>query len=269
MHVGVTPGVRRMSSTSSGAIAVIPARMSSSRFPGKPLATLLGRPMIEHVFRRTAACALISDVVVATCDREIADAVRDFGGTALLTSSKHERATDRVAEAVAVHTTADIIVMVQGDEPTIQPSMIARAVRALLLEPVVGCVNLVAPLRTRAELVDANVIKVARALNWDALLFSREPIPSARGREFVPGCWLKQVCVMAFRRRTLLQFAALTPSPLEILESIDMLRLLEHGIPVRLEPTEIQTQAVDVPADLERAESLLTCDPFTETYLAR
>ncbi|MGH7467771.1 MAG: 3-deoxy-manno-octulosonate cytidylyltransferase [Longimicrobiales bacterium] len=249
-------------------VAVIPARMNSSRFPGKPLAPLLGRSMLEHVVRRTAACSLLSEVIVATCDQEIVDVVEAFGGQATMTSALHERASDRVAEAVAARSGADIVVMVQGDEPMIRPEMISAAVQPLLDEPQVVCVNLVSMLHTLDEIRDPNTIKVVMDRNGDALFFSRQPIPSLRGQSFVPGLWHKQVCVIPFRRETLEQFAALPPAPLEMAESIDMLRLLEHGIAVRMVPTDVETHAVDTPHDLETVASMMALDPFTENYLA-
>ncbi|MGH7460743.1 MAG: 3-deoxy-manno-octulosonate cytidylyltransferase [Longimicrobiales bacterium] len=249
-------------------IAVIPARMNSSRFPGKPLARLLGRPMIEHVFRRTAACNELSDVLIATCDPEIARAVEGFGGRAVMTSPLHERATERVAEAVASRKGADIVVMVQGDEPMIQPGMISAALQPLLSEPQLGCVNLVSALKTLDDVHDPNTIKVVRARNGNALFFSRAPIPSPRNQPFVADQWWKQVCIIPFRRPSLERFAALPPTPLEVAESIDMLRLLEHGIAIRLVPTDIDTHAVDTPQDLAAVEALLARDPLSESYLA-
>jgi 3-deoxy-manno-octulosonate cytidylyltransferase (CMP-KDO synthetase) len=246
-------------------LAVIPARMGSSRFPGKPLAPLLGRPMIEHVYRRTAACAIVNDVIVATCDEEIVRAVKTFGGRAVMTSAKHARASDRVAEA-SKQEQAEIIVMVQGDEPMIHPEMIAAAVAPLLAEPDLGCVNLVAPIWTVEGARDPNTIKVVVACNGNALFFSREPIPTLWNRPFVRGAWCKQVCVIPFRRSLLERFATLPPTPLEAAESIDMLRLLEHGIPVRMVPTDVETQSVDTPRDLEIVAAMLACDPFTATY---
>ena len=246
-------------------IAVIPARMGSSRFPGKPLAPLLGRPMVEHVYRRTAACPLLDDVVVATCDQEIYDAVEGFGGRAVMTSPKHERASDRVAEA-AEREDADIIVMVQGDEPMIRPEMVTDAVTPLLHDNAVECVNLAAPIRTIEEARDPNTIKVVIAHNGDALFFSREPIPTLHNRSFTPGQWFKQVCVIPFRRESLARFAALPPTTLEIAESIDMLRFLQHGVAVRMVPTEFDTHAVDTVEDLVHVERLLANDPSTLIY---
>ena len=243
-------------------IGVIPARMASSRFPGKPLARLCGRPMLEHVYRGTAACTLLDEVIVATCDGEIVRAANAFGARAVMTSPRHERATERVAEATAGDG-AGIVVMVQGDEPLIRPAMIEAALAPLLEDPSVGCVNLVSAIRSEEELRDPNTIKVAIAGNGRALYFSREPIPAIGARPFTAGGWFKQVCVIPFRRDVLQRFPSLPRGPLEAAESVDMLRLLENGIPVRVEETLIETHAVDVPGDLDVVERLLAADPWT------
>ena len=248
-------------------IAVIPARMGSTRFPGKPLAPILGRPMLEHVFWRTVDCPAVEEVLVATCDEEIRLAVEGFGGRAVMTSSAHERASDRVAEA-AMHEQADIVVMVQGDEPMIRPEMISDAVAPMLAEPELACVNLAAPIRTSEELLDPNTIKVVMGHNGDALFFSREPIPTTGNRTFAEGQWFKQVCVIPFRRAALERFAALPPTRLEVAESIDMLRFLEHGVPVRMVPTDVDTHSVDTPADLAHVEALMRDDPLVAGYPA-
>ncbi len=233
--------------------------MGSTRFPGKPLARLRGRPMIEHVYRRCRMNRSVDAVYIATCDREIAAATEGFGGTVIMTSSSHQRASDRVAEA-AQRIDADAIVMVQGDEPMIHPNMIDDAVEPLNHDPAVICTNLAAPVRSTEEMNDPNTIKVVTARNGNALYFSRRPIPygSSGG--------LKQVCVIPFRWDFLFQYARLEPTPLEIAESVDMLRILEHGLPVRMVLTSYNTHAVDTPADLAVVERLLAQDPLLPQY---
>ena len=247
-------------------VAVIPARMGSSRFPGKPLAPMLGLPMIEHVYRRTAMCPLLQAVYVATCDSEIYDAVEGFGGQAIMTSSVHQRASDRVAEA-AQGLAAQIIVMVQGDEPMTVPIMIEQAVVPMLEHSNVQCVNLMARIKSLEEWKDPNTIKVVTDHKGDALYFSREPIPTHHilGLDEIP--LFKQVCVIPFRREVLMTYAHLTPTPLEQAESVDMLRLLEHGYGVHLVETEFETHAVDTPEDLVRVEKMMRHDPITYQYL--
>lgn len=258
-------------------VAVIPARMGSSRFPGKPLASLLGRPMIEHVVCRAAMCDLLDAVYVATCDAEIRSVVEGFGGTVIMTSAAHQRASDRVAEAVEVleaaeHLQADIVVMIQGDEPMITPNMIAAAVAPMLQDPSVTCVNLARRIVSREEYVDPNTIKVVMNVQGDALFFSRAPIPAidfardfsswATGRPPV----FKQVCVIPFNRAFLREFARLAPTPLERAESIDMLRVIGHGGRVRLVETDVNTHAVDTPEDLRLVEAFMKDDPLILRY---
>jgi 3-deoxy-manno-octulosonate cytidylyltransferase (CMP-KDO synthetase) len=237
-------------------LGVIPARLGSSRFPGKPVASLLGRPMLQHVFEGTAQCALLDEVVVATCDVAIAQAAASFGARAVMTSASHERATDRVAE-VSAQDEAEIVVMVQGDEPMIRAEMITAAVEPLVADRRLGCVNLAASIRTEQELLDPNTIKVVTTHTGEALYFSRSPIPHLGRRSFGDGSWLKQVCVIAFRRSALQQFATLPQGPLEIAESVDMLRFLENRIPIGVVQTNVITHAVDTPEDLARVAALM------------
>ena len=237
------------------AVAILPARMGSTRFPGKPLAKLLGKPMLQHVWERVSRAKGLSDVLVATCDAEIAAACKAFGAPFVMTSDRHERASDRVAEA-ARSVKADVYVMVQGDEPMTAPAMIEEAL-APLADPSVACVNLAGRIETEAEFDDRNCIKVVMAQNGDALCFSREPIPTRRlGPWGTFPAW-KQVCVIPFRADALAKFAALAPTPLEKAESVDMMRFLEHGVRVRMVETKHASHAVDTPADLARVEALM------------
>ena len=246
-------------------VAIIPARMGSSRFPGKPLASLRGKPMIEHVYRRTAESTTVDYVYVATCDKEIRSAVTDFGGRVIMTAATHERATDRVAEAI-VHlesqdpTPIDLVVMVQGDEPMITSAMIDAAISPFLEDRSVACVNLVRRIVNREDYLDRNTIKVVMDVFHNALYFSRSPIPLTNFDE-QPDAVFKQVCVIPFRRNFLRQFASWQPTPLEKLESIDMLRILENGGQVRLVETQEETHAVDTVEDLRRVEKSLSKQP--------
>ncbi|MDQ3819345.1 MAG: 3-deoxy-manno-octulosonate cytidylyltransferase, partial [Acidobacteriota bacterium] len=196
-------------------VAIIPARMGSSRFPGKPLAHICGRPMIEHVLSRAEMCASLEAVYVATCDEEIREAVLSVGGNVIMTSRSHERASDRTAEA-AERTEADIVVMIQGDEPMVTPEMITASITPMLNDPSVGCVNLVRRIFRWEDYTDRNTIKVVMNTQGDALYFSRSPIPEgafAHDGEQPPV--FKQVCVIPFRREALREFARLAPTPLE------------------------------------------------------
>lgn len=252
-------------------IAVIPARMGSSRFPGKPLAPIKGIPMIGHVWKRVALALGIENTYVATCDQVIFDYIESVGGRAVMTADTHERCTDRTAEALhaieAEQGTVDVVVMVQGDEPLVTPGMIEASVAPLAADPSVQVVNLMGDLATRAEHEDPNEVKVVVDAGNDALYFSREPIPSRKkGVDDVP--MKKQVCIIPFRREALLEFNALPPTPLEVVESVDMLRLLEHGRKVRMVPTSDPNIGVDTEADLAVAEALMDKDPVFATYAA-
>ena len=258
-------------------VAFVPARMGSSRFPGKPLAPLLGRPMVEHVVRRASMCEAPAAVYVATCDEEIRAAVEAFGGRVVMTSSAHERASERVAEAAenveaAEGSEADIVVMIQGDEPMITPGMIAAALTPMLRDPSIQCVNLARRINSPGEYFDRNTIKVVTDVRGGALYFSRAPIPAIEfardfsGRADARPPVFKQVCVIPFRRERLREFARLPPTPLERAESVDMLRLVEHGLGVRLVETEEDTHAVDTPEDLRLVEGLMRDDPLLRRY---
>ena len=246
--------------TTPAILALIPARMGSSRFPGKPMAAILGKPMIGHVYERVARSPLLTTTAVATCDQEIYDYIESIGGMAVMTADTYERASDRCAEALlkleaANNTRYDIVVMVQGDEPLTHPDMIAEAVQPMLADPSIQVVNLLGEIKDAAEFEDRNRIKVVCDLQHNALYFSREPIPTRCKVDQIP--MGKQVCIIPFRRDYLIEYTRLPPTPLEIAESVDMLRILEHGMKVRMVPTRHSSQAVDTPEDLRKVEELM------------
>jgi 3-deoxy-manno-octulosonate cytidylyltransferase (CMP-KDO synthetase) len=241
-------------------LALIPARMGSSRFPGKPMAKILGKPMIGHVYERVVQCNLLTKVVVATCDNEIAEYINSIGGQAVMTSDQHERASDRCAEALNYLEKEDgiqydIIVMVQGDEPMIHPEMITEAVKPMLHDSKIMVTNLLGDIESIEEFEDRNCIKVVCDQQSNAIYFSREPIPTRSKSDNVP--MKKQVCIIPFTRAFLLEYTELPPTPLEIAESIDMMRVLEYGMRVRMIPTKHQTHAVDTVEDLNKVEKLM------------
>jgi 3-deoxy-manno-octulosonate cytidylyltransferase (CMP-KDO synthetase) len=241
-------------------LALIPARMGSSRFPGKPMAIISGKPMIGHVYERVARSPLLTMVAVATCDREIFDYIESIGGKAVMTADTYERASDRCAEALLkleqeYGIRYDIVVMVQGDEPMTHPDMIAEAVQPMIDDASIQVVNLLGNISDIAEFEDRNCIKVVCDLNLNALYFSREPIPTRSKASNVP--MGKQVCIIPFRRDYLLKYTSLAPTPLEIAESVDMMRVLEHGDRIRMVSTKHITYAVDTPSDLVRVEALM------------
>jgi 3-deoxy-manno-octulosonate cytidylyltransferase (CMP-KDO synthetase) len=241
-------------------LAIIPARMDSSRFPGKPMAKILGVPMIGHVFRRVATNPLLSMTAVATCDKEIADYIESIGGRAIMTDNKHERASDRCAEALEIIESEDgncfeIIVMVQGDEPMTHPDMITEAVQPMIENSQINIVNLMGDIVSLREFNDPNCIKVVCDKSNNAIYFSREPIPTMKMIKEIP--MKKQVCIIPFRCNFLKEYSSMTQTPLEISESIDMLRILENGLKVKMVPTIFSTTAVDTHNDLLKVEELM------------
>ena len=233
-------------------VGVIPARMGSSRFPGKPLALIHGLPMIEHVYKRSAM-SMLDELYVATCDTEIAEAVEQFGGKAIMTDVCHERCTDRVAEAVE-DMDVDIVVIIQGDEPLVYPDMIDQAVKSSNID-------------SDADFMDPNEVKVVVDNASYAMYFSREPIPSSK-KYADRYARYKQVCIMPFRKDFLLKYTKLEPTPLEIIESVDMLRILEHGYKVKMVLTDRKTFSVDTPEDLVKVEWIMNNDPLTKLDIA-
>jgi len=248
-------------------LAIVPARMASTRFPGKPLALLAGLPMVEHVRRRVKLCKLIDDVVVATCDTEIVLAIEANGGRAVMTAATHERCTDRVAEA-AGHETAEIIVNVQGDEPLISPDILESVIRPLLDDPKLDCANLISSI-TDEEALSSNLVKVTFDCQMNAMYFSREAIPSLKMAGKLKVQRYKQLGIIAFRRDLLSAYMRLTPTPLEAIESVDMQRLLEHGYRIKLVPVISNSIGVDTPRDLQQAAELMRADPWLSHYVAK
>jgi 3-deoxy-manno-octulosonate cytidylyltransferase (CMP-KDO synthetase) len=253
-------------------VAIIPARMGSTRFPGKPMAKIHGVPMVGHVYFRTKMCSLLRETYVATCDQEIYDYISSVGGKAIMTSDSHERCSDRTAEAMLkVESTTggkiDIVVMVQGDEPMVAPEMIEAAVNPMLGDPSIQVVNLMARIKTVEEFEDPNEVKVVVDLNDRALYFSREPIPSRR-KGVKDVLMLKQVCIIPFQRDYLLKFNSLPETQLERIESVDMMRVIEHGERVHMVMTDVETLSVDTPEELEKVVDLTKEDALINEYKA-
>ena len=250
-------------------VALIPARYDSTRFPGKPLAELAGRPMIEHVYRRAAAAESVDAVVVATDDARIATAVERFGGVARLTRSTHRSGTDRLAE-VAEDLACDIVINVQGDEPLVDPRTLDELVAPLESDPSLKMSTVRRRIVDREDYTNPHVVKVVVDADGHALYFSRSPIPFVRASAAAsasgspsPEPVFKHLGLYAYRRSFLLAFARLQPTPLEIAESLEQLRALEHGFRIRTVETEHDSVGVDTPEDLERARRLMTADART------
>ena len=243
-------------------VIVIPARLDSSRLPGKPLRKILGIPLVEHIYRRCSLSS-INDIYIATPDIEIKHTVEEFGGKTIMTSPKHKRACDRIAEACN-YINADIIVTVQGDEALITPDMIDKAVNALVNDENAVCVNL-ATEATLEEANDPNEVKVVFSSEEYALYFSRAPIPTNLRKEGnIP--FFKQVCIIPMSKEFFLKFSELSPTPLETSESIDMLRLLEHGYKIKIVKVDKHVKSVDTPNDLKIVEKLMLKDPIYPRY---
>jgi len=249
--------------TESSVLAVIPARFHSTRLPGKILANIAGRPMIEHVYRRASAARLVDAVVVATDDERIANAVRAFGGVAVMTRPEHVSGTDRIAEVVAAHP-CRAVVNLQGDEPLIEPDTIDAAVAPMLADAGLEMSTTCRPLTGPDEFRSPNVVKVVTDDRGLALYFSRAPIPFPRDHaDAVPTLARAHMGLYVYRRDTLLKLAALPAVPLELVESLEQLRAMAHGIRIRVVDTPHLTAAVDTPADLERVRQLMLVSPRT------
>lgn len=247
-------------------VAIIPARMAATRFPGKPLAAILGLPMIEHVRRRVSMCNDLDEVIVATCDEEIRDVVEAAGGRVIMTADTHERCTDRIAEALS-KVKADVVINVQGDEPLVMPEMMNEVVRPLLDDKELPSVNLVTRIVDTKEFENPNAPKVVTNRFGDLLYISREPIPSRKKADSNDYVKLKQLGIIAFRSDFLQLFTKLEPTPLEKIESVDMMRAVEHGYRVKIVETKGRLIGVDMPEDIKRVEKLLVADPLIQQYM--
>jgi len=245
-------------------VCIIPARLGSYRFKEKPFADICGKSMIEHVYKRAKLCKLLEEVYVATPNQEIADHVDGFGGKAIMTSDNVRRASDRVAQAASQIKEADIIVNLQGDEPLVHPEMIEMAIQPLIDDPGISCVSLAKRVDFE-EAKNIHEVKVVFDVHHNALLFSREPIPSKfMGDKEFP--YYVQVCVFPFTDKSLQQYAELPSTPLEIIESIDFLRFLEHGHKIKIVESEYETYSVDVPDDLIKVRQVMETDTLKNQY---
>lgn len=236
-------------------VVVIPARMGSTRFFGKPLAPLAGRPMIAHVVERAASARGVHGVVVATDNREIADAGRSAGAEAVITG-ECASGTDRVAWAVEGLSEVALVINVQGDEPLLPPANIEMLIEAMLERAEIGLATLCRPLPP--ELVeDPNAVKVVRRADDRALYFSRSAVPYPRNVESARRLWRLHLGIYGYRPESLARFVALDPSPLEVAEGLEQLRALENGMDMLVLDAPYDSRGVDTPEDLERTEALL------------
>jgi 3-deoxy-manno-octulosonate cytidylyltransferase (CMP-KDO synthetase) len=241
------------------AAAILPARLAATRLPDKPLADIGGKPMIRHVYERAQRASRLSRVLVATPDPAIFDAVRAFGGEAVMTSDAHRSGTDRVAEAAAaLPAEFEVIVNVQGDEPLVDPATIDAVLEPFAADPSVVMASLMCPLPEGRE-SDPNVVKVVTTLDGFALYFSRSPLPFRRAAD-APYAPRQHVGLYAYRRDFLARLTALPPTPLERAESLEQLRVLEHGYRIKMVETPRAPESVDTPEDLERARALFAAE---------
>lgn len=255
------------------AIVIIPSRYASSRFPGKPLCLLSGKPMIQHVYERARQARLVQDVFVATDNKLIYDTVEGFGGKAIMTSETHPSGTDRIAEAVEkLQATGyklqatDVIVNVQGDEPMIHPQMIDDVI-SLMDDERASIGTLAKRMENIIEAIDPNIVKVVFNVEGFALYFSRSPIPyhrdewknlkhlTAHGSQLTV---FKHIGIYAYREDVLLSLSKLPPTKLEEIEKLEQLRALENGFRIKVKETVFETIGVDTPMDLERVKRCLS-----------
>ena len=239
-------------------IGILPARWGSTRFPGKPLHLIAGKPLIQHVWERSKATTLLSEILVATDDTRIADTVSAFGGKAIITSPHHTTGTDRLAEAIKSHPSATHILNIQGDEPLIDPTLIDQLAQALIDDPTLHMVTAANPIDpSDPAIADPNVVKVVLKKNGHALYFSRSPLPYFRHP--TPGLpVLRHKGIYGYRRDFLETFVTWPPSPLELAESLEQLRALENGANIRVIPTTDTSPGVDTPQQALEIERLLT-----------
>lgn len=246
-------------------IAIIPARMASIRYPGKPLIDICGKTMIEHVWQRVMLNEKISHVYIATCDDEIKEVAESFGAKALMTSDRHVRCTDRIAEAcrnlLDDGESFDIILNIQGDEPLLNPGSLDLIIRPFMEEKNISCVNLIEKLENEEEILDRNNVKAIFDQRDFALYFSRLPIPTGMENDHY-----KQLGAYGMTRDTVIKYLELEQTPLEIAESDDMLRFVENGIPVKVVLSPYKTIGVDTPEDHQQVNALMEHDKIFKQY---
>ena len=238
-------------------VVVIPARYGSTRLPGKPLVSLGGKPMIQHVYERAKRAQTVQEVLVATDDQRILDAVQSFGGEARMTRCDHRTGTERIAE-VAAHESGDIFVNVQGDEPLIDPVAIDTAVGALLEEPAAQIATVATLIRHAGDIMDPNVVKTVLDFEDNAMYFSRAPIPWIRDtQQKLRVKYWKHLGLYVFQRDALLEYPTLPQGELEKIEQLEQLRWLENGWHIRVAEVAHDAVSVDVPDDIARVERFL------------
>ena len=254
-------------------IGIIPARMASSRFPGKPMKKILGIPMIEHCYIRSKMCLDLDEIYVATCDQEIFQYINSIGGKAVMTSDVHERATERAGEALLKiekkeNLIYDIVIMIQGDEPLVHPQMLSKMIIPFINDNNIEVTNLMVRLYEPEEISSADIVKVVVNHNNKALYMSREAIPSNRNYKSKVN-YYRQLGLIAFKRDAIINFISLDPTKLEIIESVDMNRFLENDITINMIETNLSVDGVDTPQDLIRVEKKMKKDELYKLYKSK
>jgi len=250
--------------------AIIPARYRSIRFEGKPLADILGKPMIQHVYERVCRSKLVSEVIVATDDRRIYEVIRAFGGRVVMTASSHPSGTDRIAE-VARKLKSEIVVNVQGDEPLIEGTVIDKAIRPLLTDKALMMSTVITKLKDPKDWLNPNIVKVVTDKKGNTLYFSRAPIPFPRefnsrrlsanflkAQQRMPEGIYKHIGIYAYRRKFLIKYSKMKPTRLESLEKLEQLRALENGYRIKAVAVNYNPVSVDTPEDLQRVIGFLS-----------
>jgi 3-deoxy-manno-octulosonate cytidylyltransferase (CMP-KDO synthetase) len=242
--------------TPSRTLVAIPARWGSTRFPGKPLHLIAGKPLVQHVWERCQDCRAVDDIIIATDDERIVESAHSFGARAVLTDPAHPSGTDRIAEAARSFPENDVIINVQGDEPLISPALIDQLARTLREEPGIPMITAAALIHDPAQVSDPNVVKVVTDVRGDALYFSRSTLPFVRNTD--PRTVHKRhLGIYGFRREFLFQFIAWPPSMLEMTESLEQLRALENGARLRVVMTSDLSPGVDTEEQARAVEKLL------------
>ena len=236
-------------------IGIIPARWASSRFPGKPLFQLCGKPLLQHVFERAQQCLKLSRIVIATDDERISEAAQNFGAEIVMTSSEHPTGTDRIAEAAAQYPSASHFINIQGDEPLIEPNLIDQLAELLSGNASIDLITAASPLQDAAQLTDPNIVKVVLNSDNDALYFSRAAIPYPRVSDAVRP--LRHIGLYGYRSNFLQNFVTWPPAPLEIAESLEQLRALHHQARIRVVLTDHEAIGLDTPEQVPLLEKLL------------
>jgi 3-deoxy-manno-octulosonate cytidylyltransferase (CMP-KDO synthetase) len=244
-------------------LGVIPARLASSRFPGKVLASLASKPMLQHVWERASQARYLTTVLVATDDEQVYEVARKFGARVRMTRSDHASGTDRAAE-IASAENCDIVVNIQGDEPLIDPDAIDAAILPMVHDSEIRMATLKKRIAEASEITNPNVVKVITDLNGDAIYFSRLPIPHHRDATSSPAPYYKHIGLYLYQRDFLLAYPTLPVGPLEQAERLEQLRALENGLKIRVVETDYESLGVDTPEDLERVASLFAMQTVEE-----